>query len=168
VKTTLQVHARDYFRQHVQVDIQLLPCSLLADRLKLQQALTHLLHNALKFSPEEGIIRIHAFALPDGGLAISVSDEGSGFGERQLAYLNEINESFSFHDRNRRLLGFGLPLARELVYLHGGNLLFRNTEEGGAEVTIILPRERVIGVRKQAAKTQRSRHSRQPIMESYA
>ena len=148
VRGAINVHARDLFRRHIRVDVSLSRCTLICDRLKLQQAITHLLHNAIKFAPPESVITVDAQCAANGSLTLSIADEGNGFTDQQLETLDKCKEHFSFMERNRRLLGFGLPLAQELALLHGGSLRCRNLPTGGAEVTITLPRERVIGVQQ--------------------
>jgi signal transduction histidine kinase len=148
VKSVVQVHARDLFAQHIDIEVEIIRCNLIADRLKLQQALTPLLNNAIKFSPPESLIRLTAERSVDGGLEIILTDEGEGFSDEQLDYLDQSgDEHLSIMERNRRMMGFGLPLARELVFRHGGQLEFSNREEGGAQVILRLPRERVVGIR---------------------
>lgn len=147
MKNVIDIHSRELFLRRIQVDVDMLPVTLIGDRIKLQQAFSHLLRNAVKFSPEDTMIRLFTYRSDDGKLCISLSDEGGGFSDDQLDYFRDRNgRQFSFLERNRKLLGFGLPLAEELIRLHGGTIACRNLAKGGAEVTITLPSSRVIAI----------------------
>ncbi len=146
MKNVIDIHARELFCRHVRVDTDVPQLAVIGDRVKLQQAVSHLLKNAVKFSPENGVIKLSGKMLADGRLALSIHDQGSGFSDDQLAYFQDRAHQFSFLERNRKLLGFGLPLAEELIRLHDGDITCRNAVKGGAEVIITLPAARIISI----------------------
>jgi signal transduction histidine kinase len=93
-----------------------------ADKNKLHQILTNLLHNALKFSPEGGMITISAEYSLDGYLRIAVRDVGPGISTDDS---DKIFEPFyrSPHIPSQiRGTGLGLAIAKHLVELHQGRL----------------------------------------------
>lgn len=109
-----------------------------ADRLR--QVLTNLLDNAVRASPSGGTVRV-ATSSDGETVSVSVHDEGPGFAEGDLP---DVFERFRQGESGRRDLrghaGLGLAIVRALVGLHGGSVTARNRPEGGAEVTVRLPR----------------------------
>lgn len=166
MRSVVDTHSRELFFRHIQVNIDLPSVAIAGDRIKLQQALSHLLKNALKFSPDYSTISLCGHLQEDHSLCMVISDRGCGFSEEQLAHFHHRKQSFSFLERNRKLFGFGLPLAEELIRLHDGMMTCRNGSEGGAEVLITLPAERVsplLQAPKLPAKAEKNTRSRTPI-----
>jgi signal transduction histidine kinase len=104
------------------------------DRLRLEQALTGLVDNALRHGGGE--IRLWAEA-EDGRVTIHVTDEGPGFPE---AFLPHAFERFTRADpaRGRGGAGLGLAIVETIAHAHGGSASARNAN-GGADVSIELP-----------------------------
>lgn len=146
VRTAVNIHARELFSRHIQINVDVEKALIVADKTKLQQALSHLIRNAVKFSPDGGTISIGSERSENGNLSIVIADQGNGFSGEQVEYFDRAARNLTFLERNRKLMGFGLPLAEELIRLHGGRLRCRNTDHSGAEVTITLPAKRIIGV----------------------
>ena len=114
--------------------------TVVGDADRLHQVLGNLLDNALRASPEDGVVRVSVH--PDGdGVALKVRDDGPGFGGDDLPH---VFERFRQGERGRRDLrgrsGLGLAIVRTLVTLHGGEVEARNHAAGGAEVRVRLPR----------------------------
>lgn len=87
------------------------PASVLGVRSLLQRAATNLVDNAVKFSPEGGVVTVTA-GLRDGGPVLIVSDQGPGFadGARPAA------------EADRESHGMGLAFVRAILKRHGGSL----------------------------------------------
>jgi two-component system phosphate regulon sensor histidine kinase PhoR len=95
---------------------------ILADREKLEQILTNLLINAVKYSPAGGEIRIGA-APVNGRLRLSVIDRGLGMRPGDLSRL--FQRFHRIHVRSHpeiRGTGLGLYISRRLAELQGGHL----------------------------------------------
>ena len=95
-----------------------------ADAPRLTQVFWNLLHNAVKFTPAGGEIRVRSWEEDDGGaLAVEVADTGIGIDPELLP---RIFDAFEQTDRQitRRFggLGLGLSLSRAIVAMHGGTL----------------------------------------------
>jgi heavy metal sensor kinase len=105
------------------------------DRLRLEQALGNLVDNALRHG--SGTILLAARA-ENGWVALSVSDEGAGFPPE---FLSHAFERFSRADaaRSGGGVGLGLAIVDVIARSHGGSARAANREEGGAEVTIVIP-----------------------------
>jgi signal transduction histidine kinase len=115
-----------------------------ADERRLKQVLINLLSNAVKFTPEGGSVTVEA-GLCTQGLAIAVKDTGIGIAPedigRAFENFSQIDSSIA---RHREGAGLGLPLARQLMELHGGTLALESTPGEGTTVTAILPPFRVL------------------------
>jgi len=113
--------------------------SLPADAHMLQQILTKLLSNAAKFTPAGGTITLAAERADD-ALQISVSDTGAGV---PVTALDRVFDPFYQVDRGRQGktpgTGLGLPLAKQMVELHGGRIWIERLDEGGSRCTFSLP-----------------------------
>jgi two-component system phosphate regulon sensor histidine kinase PhoR len=110
-----------------------------ADKERLQQVLSNLLHNAIKFTPPGGTIT--ASAEPenkDGKVTIVVRDTGSGIA---AADLTRIFERFYKVDRARSSggTGLGLAIAKHIVQAHGGQIWAESIEKQGATFRFTLP-----------------------------
>lgn len=110
-----------------------------ADSDKIEQVLTNLVENAVKYT-DGGTIRVEA-AQRDGLLDVVVSDEGQGIGEKDR--LSVFGKFFRLEDRtsNPSGTGLGLYLAKGLIEAHGGSLWVDEAPSGGAAFTFSLPTE---------------------------
>ncbi|MFT9298313.1 MAG: ATP-binding protein, partial [Gluconobacter sp.] len=102
----------------------------------LQQAVANLLDNAIKFAPENTTITLAA-VMQKGRVAISVSDQGPGMSEQDMA---RASERFFRAEtaRNTPGAGLGLSLVQAVVQLHGGTMELA-TGKPGLRVTLLLP-----------------------------
>jgi len=107
------------------------------DEHRLEQVLVNLLHNAIKFTPVGGRIRVSA-ACADGAVKVSVQDTGVGIAEDDL---DRIFERFYKADKSRSGTGtgLGLAIARHIVELHGGRIWAESAEGKGATLSFTLP-----------------------------
>ena len=113
---------------------------LFGDSVKLRQVFTNLISNALKFTHSGGSVTIRALRSPGGGAAIQVIDTGVGMSEEDVAVaLTPFGQVDATHTRWREGTGLGLPIAKALVQLHGGELKVRSQKNVGTEVTVLLP-----------------------------
>jgi two-component system, OmpR family, sensor kinase len=108
---------------------------LVADRLRVEQALGNLVENALRHG--EGRIVLEAVSL-DGRVELHVKDEGSGF---PTGFVDDAFKPFTRSDESRSSQGAGLGLAivDVIARAHGGSARAAN-DRGGADVWLALPR----------------------------
>ena len=111
-----------------------------ADRVRIAQVIGNLMHNAAKFTPRGGEIRL-ALARHGGYAQVRVRDSGAGI---DPAALERIFEPFVQAEQEGARaaggLGLGLALVRTLVDLHGGTVRAASKGKGqGAEFTVSLP-----------------------------
>jgi PAS domain S-box-containing protein len=119
---------------------------LRGDPRKLRQVLINLLSNAVKFTPRGGRIRIEAARAAGGGLLLRVADTGIGMAADDIAQaltpFKQIDNSLA---RKYEGAGLGLPLAKNLVELHGGALEVMSELGQGTIVTCGFPLARTVG-----------------------
>jgi PAS domain S-box-containing protein len=119
-----------------------------ADRKKLTQAVSNVLSNAYKYSPDGGTVSI-AFSLAAGAsgepdeqtpslIGIRISDHGIGMAPEQLA---RVCERFYRVDTSGKIpgTGLGMSIVKEIVELHGGALDLDSQVGTGTRVTLWLP-----------------------------
>lgn len=117
--------------------------TIAADPDEIEQAVVTVLHNAVKFAPPTGTVRVSAFTC--GRLAeIRISDDGPGFSESALAHAFDRFWRGSGSDRQGGY-GLGLPIARAIVERHGGTITLANAPDGGAVVALTFDRAPSIG-----------------------
>jgi signal transduction histidine kinase len=114
------------------------------DPRRLKQCLVSFISNAVKFTPAGG--RVVVTVKPQGDtVEVVVADTGIGV---KAVDIPKIFEPFGQIDsvlaRRHVGSGLGLPLARSLVELHGGDLSFRSVEGTGTTVTVALPCQRLV------------------------
>jgi PAS domain S-box-containing protein len=118
------------------------PVVLIADPERLQQVLTNLITNAIKFTPAGGSIDIAVSAMEDEEEAsVSVSDTGIGISEGFLpAVFERFRQADGSSSRRKEGLGLGLSIVRHIVELHGGRVVASSLGVGrGSTFVVTLP-----------------------------
>jgi signal transduction histidine kinase len=107
------------------------------DPVRIGQALSNLVDNALKYTPEEGRVVI-ATATEPGSVVVTVSDSGPGVpaGERDAVWRRLYRGDAS---RSQRGLGLGLTLVRAVAEAHGGSASVGSAPGGGALFQLRFP-----------------------------
>jgi heavy metal sensor kinase len=114
------------------------PSSVLLDPTVLRIAVANIVHNAIRYSPLKGHVRIGV--VPNGGrVTIEVQDNGAGV---PPDHVEQIFERFYRVDEARSPdggVGLGLAMARWAVESHHGSIAVRNNDGPGSTFTISLP-----------------------------
>ncbi|HVZ72488.1 MAG TPA: MASE1 domain-containing protein [Polyangia bacterium] len=105
------------------------------DRVRLEQVVTNLLINAIKYGA--GLIELDLEGSP-AALSLTVRDYGPGVADADRERIFAPFEHAA-SDGTGRGLGLGLYIAREIVEAHGGRITVENPEGGGAAFRIELP-----------------------------
>jgi NtrC-family two-component system sensor histidine kinase KinB len=108
---------------------------LQADKAHLERVLDNLLDNALRHTPQSGLIRLQARRHGE-RLIISVEDNGEGIAYEQQA---RIFEPFVQVGRKKGGAGLGLALCKEIVQLHGGRMGVYSRPGQGTQFYMALP-----------------------------
>lgn len=108
----------------------------------MEKVLNNLLSNAVKFTPLAGEITVRLGEAPENKARITIRDTGIGIPEEKLPF---IFDRFYRVDGEKHTdlegTGLGLPLARELVRLHGGEIRVSSLEGLGSEFSVLIPRK---------------------------
>ena len=113
--------------------------SVRGDRDRLQQVLTNLLDNAVKFSPAGEEVRVSAFQ-QDSRVRIEVSDRGPGVPpDQQRLIFEKFGRGKTTSSPGTPGTGLGLYIARSIVEAHGGVLEVSSWPDAGATFTLSLP-----------------------------
>jgi two-component system nitrogen regulation sensor histidine kinase NtrY len=104
------------------------------DASQMEQVMINLLKNAAESGSEPEGISVSLRELPD-GVVVEVADRGTGLTEDVLR-----DALLPFYSTKAAGTGLGLTLCREIVEAHGGRLSLANRADGGAVVTVWLPR----------------------------
>ena len=119
-----------------------LPEIVEGDKLRLQQILTNLVGNAVKFT-EEGEVMVEAVAAP-GGITIRVTDTGIGIpGDKQDLLFKPFSQVDESNTRQYGGTGLGLAICREIVALMGGTIGVTTVHGRGSTFSFTLPLEAV-------------------------
>lgn len=122
------------------------------DPAKITQVLVNVLSNAVKFTPEGGSIEIDSDLVGPGDLTIWVRDTGQGIPSADLQrVLQPFGQVADHLTRENGGLGLGLPIARALVKMHGGELNLESGIGQGTTVEIRLPASRILPLAAEAA-----------------
>jgi signal transduction histidine kinase len=109
------------------------------DRDRLQQVLTNLLENAVKYSPAGEEVKVTAFQL-DSQLQIEVADQGPGIpSDQQRLIFEKFGRGHSAGSPGKPGTGLGLFIARSIAEAHGGALEVSSAPDLGATFTLTLP-----------------------------
>ena len=113
---------------------------LMVDPELIGQVIANLLDNAIKFSPNGGVITIRAYP-HDGEVVIAISDQGIGIPPEKLEQVFERFYQVEGHATRRFSgMGIGLALCRKIVELHGGRIWAESAGEGqGSTFYVALP-----------------------------
>lgn len=108
----------------------------MADPDRIQQTLSNLVGNAIKFSPAGSKIAVVARRGTD-GVVISVVDNGQGIAAEQLPRVFDRNWQSSRTDRHGA--GLGLAISKGIVEAHGGRIWLESRPAEGTTVSFTLP-----------------------------
>ena len=108
------------------------------DPQRMEQIISNLLGNALRYVPEGGRVWVNAKETAN-GLQIAVNDNGAGIPDEDLPY---IFDRFWRKEKSRSRIsggtGLGLAITKQLVEAQGGTIEARNLPEGGLQVVVEL------------------------------
>lgn len=125
----------------VQCDVDHGDTLLLIDHDKVRQALTNVLSNAFKYSPQGGEVRLRTLMRQHKGesqVGLCVSDQGIGMTPEQQA---RLFERFYRADPSGNIpgTGLGMSLVKEIIELHGGQVEVRSQAGQGTQVCLWFP-----------------------------
>ena len=119
--------------------------ALRADERKMKQALLNLLVNAIKFTPEGGLVQLDIRCDAQTGYIFQVRDNGIGMAAGDIpTALRQFGQIDSALNRKYEGTGLGLPLTTALMEMHGGTLELESRLGEGTTATLTLPPRRIV------------------------
>src|SRR6266540_139846 len=132
--------------QEIRVEVPREPVRILADPGRLGQVLSNLLTNAVKFTPENGLVKVRVLRSPAlaGVVGLWVWNAGEGIAEADLERIFEkFEQARSERTRRVRGTGLGLAISRGIVEAHGGAIWAESGPAEGARFVVVVPEELV-------------------------
>ncbi len=140
---------------------------LVTDESKLSQILRNFISNALKFT-EEGEVRVQVAPGRGDTVIFTVTDTGIGLAPQHLPYVfEEFTQIDSPLQRRTKGTGLGLPLAKRLASLLGGEVSARSAIGGGSTFIATIPRVFVAPIEAAAETTAAPSTALAPIQTRY-
>jgi len=168
-ETALTMVAQQANRKNISISLDV-PANLptfRADCRRVKQILVNLLNNAIKFTPDNGLVAVQVLRMTDKALRFSIKDSGIGISADQI---NEIFEPFYQVDSalNKKYSGTGLGLAlvKRYVDMHNGKVFLISEIGKGSTFFVDLPyietdsQERSAGTKNQRAMVNGGMQSR--------
>lgn len=111
-----------------------------ADERLLNEVITNLISNAVKYSRENDFVKVSANVFNDNFVEFIVKDEGVGISDTNKEKLFNIGTLFSTEGtKGEKGVGLGLTLTKQIVQKHHGEIWFYSEEEKGSEFHCTIP-----------------------------
>ena len=118
--------------------------SLAVNEAELQSAVSNLVSNAVRYTPDGGKVSLSCQLRPEGTLAVAVRDTGPGIAAEHLPRLTErFYRVDGSRSRDTGGTGLGLAIVKHVAQRHGGELLIASEPGRGSCFTLLLPAQRV-------------------------
>ena len=142
IESVLADHKVAAMARQLEQETDLQPVKLDGDRAKLQALVDNLVSNAIKFSPEQGRLRVRLEQQGEQAV-IEVADSGPGIPEDERRRIfDAFYQGSSSVNGHVRGTGLGLSIAREYAQAHGGYIEVIDSDGPGACLRVVLPIEK--------------------------
>lgn len=117
------------------------PLTVEADQIRLEQVITNLVDNAIKFTPREGAVTVKGQDWGD-EIKISVIDTGIGISpENQVKLFDRFYQVDSGSTRSYKGTGLGLNICRHIIEHHNGHIWVESEEGQGSTFAFVIPKK---------------------------
>jgi signal transduction histidine kinase/CheY-like chemotaxis protein len=114
--------------------------SILADPQRLEQVLSNLISNAIKFTGDGGEVKVGAALTATGGIRVWVQDSGEGIPREEIGELfQKYRQGGNANSSNHKGTGLGLVICKMIVEAHGGTIWADSQEGQGSIFSFSLP-----------------------------
>ena len=128
----------DKRRQEVKLQVSD-SCEMYADMAKLTQVVYNIMDNAIKFTPEGGLIRVRLVRSGRDAI-LRISDNGPGIPKEDQPHIfDRFYRVDKARSRDTGGTGLGLSIVNQLVLMHGGSVSVQSDEGHGSTFTVELP-----------------------------
>ncbi|MET3502029.1 PAS domain S-box-containing protein [Mucilaginibacter rubeus] len=127
------------------------------DKMRLDQVLTNLVTNAIKYSPESDRIEVSA-KRSETEIQVSVKDYGMGINEENISHI--FSQFYRAKDVNRSItgLGLGLYITKEIIERHGGRIWVESEPRMGSTFSFVLPLKKLSSINARLHKNGEERY----------
>ncbi|MBK9924415.1 MAG: GHKL domain-containing protein [Anaerolineales bacterium] len=143
LRSLILVCEPQWSEKSIQMDVSLDELEIIADEDLLSQVWINLLHNAIKFTPQAGFIKV-TLSPRDSFAEIRISDNGIGISEEDR---ERIFERFYKADKSRTRAsggsGLGLSIVKKIVDLHNGTIKVESEQDKGTTFIVNLPQTHI-------------------------
>lgn len=123
-------------KKEIEFDVELASVTHLGNEGLLRHVWDNLIGNAIKFSPQKGLVRIRLDKREE-GIVFTVEDDGPGISQEAKKHIfDKFYQADSSHKQEGN--GLGLALVKRILMLTGGRIEAQNRREGGAIFTVTL------------------------------
>lgn len=113
--------------------------SIYADEYWMKKAIDNIVNNAIKYSAQNALINISITRL-DGYINLRVQDGGPGFTDEDLKKMfNRYQRLSARPTGGESSTGLGLSIVKDIIDIHQGKIIVKNSSDGGAEFNVQLP-----------------------------
>ncbi len=123
---------------NLEYEAKVTPIIVSADEVKIQRVLQNLISNAIKYTPQDGHIWVHAYIKNDWA-TVSIRDTGYGIPADDLPHIFDRYSRVKGHKHLAVGTGLGLAIVHSLVEIHGGRVTVDSVENEGSTFTLQLP-----------------------------
>ena len=126
---------RHNFELHIDLPVMDIP----ADRNRLRQVLNNLISNAVKYSPQGGVIRVAISGAGQERCLLTITDNGIGMTDEQVAHIFDRFYRVDASNTAVKGVGLGMSIVRNIVLAHGGEILVESQPGVGTTIFVALP-----------------------------
>ena len=136
VRQSIVLLEPEWSKKDIEFDADLDSIEYKGNESLIMHVWNNLISNAIKFSPDGGLIAMHLKEKSD-HIEFIIEDSGPGISEEsQKNIFDKFYQSDSSHKSEGN--GLGLALVKQILKVSGGSIFVENREEGGCRFTVIL------------------------------
>ena len=127
-----------WLEKELEMDVSMEKAAIIADEDLMSQVWTNLIHNSIKFTPNQGMIRVELEKVDD-KTVVKISDTGIGISKKdQIHVFERFYKADKARDRSKGGSGLGLSIVKKIIEMHEGTILVESEEGKGTTFTITL------------------------------
>ena len=138
VREVLQPYQEKSPRHHFELHLTTAQTQITADPWRIRQVINNLISNAVKYSPQGGLIKV-AVESGDGHCRITVADEGIGMTSEQVEHIFDRFYRADSSNTAVQGVGLGMSIVRHIIQAHQGEIKIESWPGRGTRVSVDLP-----------------------------
>ncbi|WP_342042931.1 sensor histidine kinase [Bacillus sp. OTU2372] len=126
--------------KNLEMDVSLDKMTIIADEDLMNQVWINLIHNSIKFTPNNGKITVSLIKKDTDRIAVIIKDTGIGMTkEVQMHIFERFYKADPSRSRSSGGSGLGLAIVKKIIEMHKGEILVESLPDEGTEIKVILP-----------------------------